>query len=155
MGNPLFNNENIEMGYHDRLSNLKKLVSLNTPLSIFCEDISTEQVISTLNDVFNNNISIIDFDKISDYNNLHSKLSSSSDSLVYIFTNIESISKVKDCEIIKQSIYFLIDNEKYIYNGKYIDFSSLKKICIYKNRESIEKTIRIDWIYRKTFVINL
>lgn len=57
MGNPLFNNENIEMGYHDRLSNLKKLVSLNTPLSIFCEDISTEQVISTLNDVFNNNIS--------------------------------------------------------------------------------------------------
>lgn len=53
MGNPLFNNENIEMGYHDRLSNLKKLVSLNTPLSIFCEDISTEQVISTLNDVFN------------------------------------------------------------------------------------------------------
>ena len=28
MGNPLFNNENIEMGYHDRLSNLKKLVTL-------------------------------------------------------------------------------------------------------------------------------
>lgn len=99
-------------------------------------------------------MSIIDFDKIFDYNGLQSKLSSS-DSLIYIFTNIESISKMKDCEIIRQSIYSLIDNEEYIYNGKNIDFSSLKKICIYNNKESIENIIRIDWIYRKTFVINL
>lgn len=153
MENPLFDNETIEMGYHDRLSNLKKLVSLNMPISIFCEDISVEQVISTLNDVLNN-MSIIDFDKIFDYNGLQSKLSSS-DSLIYIFTNIESISKMKDCEIIRQSIYSLIDNEEYIYNGKNIDFSSFKKICIYNNKESIENIIRIDWIYRKTFVINL
>lgn len=154
MENPLFDNENIEIGYHDRrLSNLKKIVSLNIPVSIFCEDIPVEQVISTLNDVLNN-ISIIDFDKILDYNELRSKLSSS-DSLIYIFTNIESISKMKDYEIIRQSIYSLIDNEEYIYNGKNIDFSSLKKICIYNNRKSIERTIRIDLIYRKTFVINL
>lgn len=153
MKNPLFDNENIEMSYHGRLLNFKKLVSLNIPVSIFCEDIPVEQIISTLNDIFDNNIKIIDFDKISDYKQLLSKLSS--DSSIYIFTNIESISKMKDCEIIGQSIYFMIDNDEYIYREGNIDFSSFKKICIYKNRESIEDIIRIDWIYNKTFVITL
>ena len=105
--------------------------------------------------VLDENIKVIDFNNISDFKELQHILSVSSDSIVNIFINIESISKIKDYEIIRQSLYALVDNEKYTYNMNEIDFPSFKKVCIYDNENFTNNTIRLDWLHRKTFIINL
>lgn len=155
MKNSLIKPGNVEMDNYDNISHLKHFITQKIPVSVFCKYRSLKQVISNLENVLDENIKVIDFNNISDFKELQHILSVSSDSIVNIFINIESISKIKDYEIIRQSLYALVDNEKYTYNMNEIDFPSFKKVCIYDNENFTNNTIRLDWLHRKTFIINL
>lgn len=132
----------------------KSVCSTLEPISIFIKDFTTEDVLSQINYIFNKNIIIIDFSKISDYKDILNKIESSDSSLV-IFINIENISNIYECEQIKQMLLFAIECDEFIQNNFSIDFSKIEKIFIYNNSQNIDKLLGLNLIYRKTLIINL
>lgn len=134
---------------------IKILCNLYMPISILLNECIIDQILTKLKNILENKIIIIDFSKISSYEDFYNNIKLTNPQIVYIFINAEKINHIYELEQIRQTLLSILDNDKFLYKNTSIDLSKNGKIFIFNKSEVIEHFFGQDFIYRKTFIIKL